>query len=141
MTLDPATARALVAPIYDALTHPGEKDVESLIKSVTTPDFQSIGNEGEGVSRDAMIARFKGLADVIPDLTWTIKALFVAGDDTVVVRGEATGTPVRTFLGAEPTGRSFRTMSIDLYTVADGKIVQSHHVENWMAALRQLGGG
>jgi predicted ester cyclase len=140
MPLDPTTTRALVAPIYDALTRPGEKDVEALIKSVTAPEFQSYGNEGEGVSRDAMIARFKGLADIVPDLAWTIRELFVAGETTVVVRGEATGTPVKTFLGAEPAGRSFRTMSIDVYTVADGKIVQSYHVENWTAALRQLEG-
>ena len=138
MLLDLIAAGALVAPIYDALTHPDEKDVEALIKSVTAPDFQSCGNEGERVGRDAMIARFEGLAGVVPDLAWTIRDLFVAGEDTIVVRGEATGTPVRTFLGAEPTGRSFRTMSIDLYTVVGAKIVQSYHVENWTAALRQL---
>jgi predicted ester cyclase len=140
MPLDPTTARNLVSPIYDALTRPGEKDVEALIKSVTSADFQSCGNEGECVGRDAMIARFKGLADLVPDMTWTIKALFVAGEDTIVVRGEATGTPVRTFLGAEPTGRSFRTMSIDLYTVTGSTISQSYHVENWTVALRQFAG-
>jgi hypothetical protein len=42
------------------------------------------------------------------------------------------------FWGAEPTGRSFRTMSIDLYTVTDSRISRSYHVENWTAALRQL---
>jgi predicted ester cyclase len=141
MPLDSSTARALVAPIYDALTRPGEKDVEALIKSVTSADFQSCGNEGECVGRDAMIARFKALANVVPDLTWTIKALHVAGEDTIVVRGEATGTPTAPFLGAQPTGRSFRTMSIDLYAVAGSKITQSYHVENWTVALRQLAGG
>jgi predicted ester cyclase len=140
MPLDATNARALVSPIYDALTHPGEKDVETLIKSVTSADFQSCGNEGDCADRDAVIARFKGLAEVVPDLAWTIRALFVAGDDTIVVRGEATGTPMRPFLGAPPTGRSFRTMSIDLYTVKDDRIVQSYHVENWTAALRQLAG-
>jgi predicted ester cyclase len=141
MPLDQAAARALVSPVYDALTRPGEKDVEALIKSVTSPDFQSCGNEGQCVGRDAMIARFKGLAHVVPDLNWTIKALFVSGEDTIIVRGEATGTPVRTFLGAEPTGRSFRTMSIDLYTVTGSVISQSFHVENWTAALQQLAAG
>jgi hypothetical protein len=66
MLLDLTVARALVSPVYDALTRPGEKDVEALIKSVTSPDFQSCGNDGECVDRDALIARFKGLADVVP---------------------------------------------------------------------------
>jgi predicted ester cyclase len=72
-----------------------------------------------------VIARFKGLAGVVPDLAWVIKEVFVSGDDTIIVQGEATGTPVKTFLGIEPTGRSFRTMSLDLYTVANSQIVCS----------------
>jgi predicted ester cyclase len=141
MPLDLDAARKLVAPIYDALTKPGDKDVERLIKSVTSADFQSCSNEGECADQAAVIARFKGLASVVPDLTWTIKELFVSGDNTIVVRGEATGTPIKTFLGAEPTGRSFRTMSIDLYTVTGSRISQTYHVENWTAALCQLANG
>jgi predicted ester cyclase len=137
MSLDLNAARGLVGPIYDALTRPGEKDVEALIKGVAASDFQSCAN-GDCAGRDAVIARFKGLASVIPDLAWTIKEIFVAGDDTVIVRGEATGTPVKVFLGIEPTGRSFRTMSLDLYTVANSQILRSYHVENWTLAARQL---
>jgi hypothetical protein len=59
-------------------------------------DFQSCGNEGECVDQSAAIARFKGLASVVPDLNWTIKELFVSGENTIVVRGEATGTPIKT---------------------------------------------
>ena len=59
-------------------------------------------------------AATKANASVVPDLNWTIKELFVSGENTIIVRGEATGAPIKTFLGAEPTGRSFRTMSIDI---------------------------
>jgi predicted ester cyclase len=141
MPLDLNAARELVLPIYDALTRPGQKDVEALIKSVTAADFQSCGNERECVDRDAVIARFKGLADVIPDLNWTIKEILVSGDDRIIVRGEATGTPIKSFLGVEPTGRSFLAMSIDLYTVVGSKIARSYHVENWTSAARQLAFG
>jgi predicted SnoaL-like aldol condensation-catalyzing enzyme len=138
MPLDLDAARKLVTPIYDALTRPGDKNVEALIKSVTSADFQSCSNEGECVDQATVIARFKALASVVPDLNWTIKELFVSGESTIIVRAEAAGTPIKTFLGAEPTGRSFRTMSIDLYTVTDARISRSYHVENWTAALRQL---
>lgn len=138
--MSPEAARALVTPIYDALTRPGTKDVESLIKAVTAPGFQSCSNEGECANQGAVIARFKALADVVPDLSWTIRELFVSDGNTIVVRGEASGTPIKAFLGVEPAGRGFRTMSIDLYTVVDNKITRSFHVENWSAALRQLKG-
>jgi hypothetical protein len=62
MPLDLETAQKLVAPIYDALTRPGEKNVEALIKSVITADFQFCGNEGECVDQTAAITRFKSLA-------------------------------------------------------------------------------
>ena len=137
MPLDLDAARKLVTPIYDALTRPGEKDVEALIKSVTAADFQSCSHEGECVGQAAAITRFKGLASVIADLNGTIKELFVSGEDTIIVRGEATGTPIKTFLGTEPTGRSFRTMSMDLYTVTHSRIWRSYYVENGTAALCQ----
>jgi predicted ester cyclase len=63
------------------------------------------------------------------------------GEDRIIVRGEATGTPIKAFLGVEATGRSFRTMSIDLYTVVGSKISRSYHVENWTSAARQLTAG
>jgi hypothetical protein len=44
------------------------------------------------------------------------------------------------FPGIEPTGRSFRTMSLDLYTVANSQIVRAYHIENWTRAARQLAG-
>ena len=130
-------ARALVAPIYDALTEPGKKDVDALLKQTTADDFTSCSTESECVGRDALIARFKSLADAVPDLSWKIRDLWVSGSD-VIVRAEAVGTPVGSFLGIQPTGKSFKTMSIDIYQTRNGKIVRSYHVENWTAAIRQL---
>jgi SnoaL-like polyketide cyclase len=60
--------------------------------------------------------------------------------DRVIVRGEASGTPVATFLGTPPAGASFRIMSIDIHTIDGGKITRSYHVQDWMGAMRQLSG-
>lgn len=59
-------------------------------------------------------------------------------DDTMIVRGEATGTPVKEFWGAAPTGKSFRTMAIDVFTVRDGRLAKGYHIENWATAIQQL---
>ncbi len=138
MTLTLEHARELVSPIYDALTLGADKDIAALIRGVTTADFLSCGNEGDCADREAVAKRFTLLPDIIPDLSWQIADLWVANDDTVVVRGRASGTPVKPFLGQAPTGRAFHTMSIDLYLTRGGLIARSYHVENWMAALAQL---
>jgi len=77
------------------------------------------------------------LGKIIPDLHWTIKDIWTSSN-RIVVRGEATGTPTGELYGVEPTGKSFKTISIDMFTVKDGKLATAYHVENWMAATEQI---
>lgn len=72
---------------------------------------------------------------IIPDLRRTIEEIQTVD---IVVRGEASGTPVRELYGATPAGKSFRTMSIDLFTVKDGKLASAYHCENWIGAVEQI---
>lgn len=58
----------------------------------------------------------------------------------MIVRSRATGTPVAPFLGVDGQGRSFDIMTIDIHELEEGKIVRSHHVEDWAGALQQLSG-
>jgi predicted ester cyclase len=77
------------------------------------------------------------LGSAVPDLRWTIEDIQAFGNQ-IVVRGEATGTPTGEFFGARPTGKSFRTMALDLFTVKNGKLASAYHVENWMTASQQI---
>jgi len=58
--------------------------------------------------------------------------------DQIIVRGEASGKPTGEFWGAKPTGKSFKTMAIDIFTVKNGQLASCYHVENWMTALQQI---
>ena len=58
--------------------------------------------------------------------------------DRFIVRGKMSGTPVDEFLGMIPNGKSFEIMTIDIHTVADGKIVETFHVEDFAGAFRQM---
>jgi len=58
--------------------------------------------------------------------------------DRVIVRGRATGTPTGEFWGARPTGKSFNTMAVDVFTVRGDKLAMAYHIENWVAALQQM---
>jgi predicted ester cyclase len=136
--LTPDRARIIVAPLYEALNEPSKKDVTSLLKEATTADYQSCSSNDECIDRVRVAAGFKYLGEVIPDLHWTIKEVLTSGD-RIVVRGEAVGTPVLEFFGVKPTGRSFRIMSVDTFTVKDGKLSKAYHIENWTAAMKQIG--
>jgi len=131
------TARSIVAPFYDALNRPAEKDVTALVEGAATADWRSFSGEGVSKSRNELIQQVKGFGKLIPDLAWNIKEVLADGDK-VVVRSEASGTPAGEFFGVPHGGKSFRIMTIDIHTVRDGKLATAHHVEDWAGAVRQL---
>jgi predicted SnoaL-like aldol condensation-catalyzing enzyme/ketosteroid isomerase-like protein len=130
-------ARKIVAPLYDALNEPAKKDVASLLAQAANPDYESYHTNEEFLTRDQLAEVFMGMGVTTPDLHWEVKDILVIGD-RVIVRGEATGTPAAEFWGAKPTGKSFKTMAIDIFTVQNGKLARGYHVENWMTALEQI---
>ena len=130
-------ARAIVAPLYEALNEPTEKDVPALLANATNPEYRSCSTNSDCLSRDQLAGVFTSLGRIIPDLNWTIKDIWTSGDQ-IVVRGEATGTPTGELFGVKPTGKSFKTISIDMFTVRDGKLATAYHVENWLAAMEQI---
>ena len=130
-------ARAIVAPLYEALNEPAEKDVPALLANATNPDYRSCSTNSDCVSRDQLAGVFTALGKIIPDLNWTIKDIWTSGNQ-IVVRGEATGTPTGELFGVKPTGKNFKTISIDMFTVKDGKLATAYHVENWLAAMEQI---
>jgi predicted ester cyclase len=136
--LTPEQARTIVAPLYDALNQPARKDVAALLARATNPDYQSYSTNDDWLNRNQLAEVFKTIGTAVPNLAWSIKDILVSGDQ-IVVRGEATGTPERELFGAKPTGRSFKTMSIDVFKVKGGKLASAYHVENWVGALEQLG--
>jgi predicted SnoaL-like aldol condensation-catalyzing enzyme/predicted ester cyclase len=130
-------AKRIVAPLYEALNQPARKDVAALLARATNPDYRSYSTNEDWLNRDQLAEVFQTIGAAVPDLRWTIKDVLVAGDQ-ITVRGEASGTPEGDLFGAKPTGKSFRTMSIDLFTVKDGKLASAYHVENWIGALQQI---
>lgn len=130
-------ARRIVAPLYDALNRPAKKNVSALLAQACHDDYQSYHTNQEYLTRDQLADVFRGVGAAVPDLAWEIVDIRVIGDQ-VIVRGEATGTPTAEFFGAAPTGKSFRTMAIDMFTVRDGKLANAYHIENWTTALQQI---
>jgi predicted ester cyclase len=132
-------ARAIVTPLYEALNEPMKKDVSALLAQATNADYRSCSTLTDCLDRDTLATVFRAIGKMVPNLSWTIQDLWVTGD-RIVVLGEASGTPTETFFGVEPTGRSFKTISLDLFTVKNGKLSSAYHVENWVGAIAQVKG-
>ena len=130
-------ARTIVAPLYDALNQPSKKDVAALLAKACNPDYRSYGTNVDWLTRDQLAEVFKMIGSAVPDLRWTIEDIQTFGDQ-IVVRGEASGKPTGELFGAKPTGKNFKTMALDLFTVKNGKLASAYHVENWMTALEQI---
>jgi predicted ester cyclase len=130
-------ARKQVAPFYEMLNAPATKDLKALADQALALDWKSYSGENEFKGRDAFVAQVAGFGKLIPDLRWEIKDTLVDGN-RIIVRSEASGTPTGPFFGVQPTGKSFRIMTIDIHTIEDGKAVTAHHVEDWAGAIRQL---
>jgi len=137
--MNESIAREVIAPFYDALNRPADKDVAALIRGATTTDWRSYSGDDVWKGREELIQQVVGFGKLIPDLAWTIREVLVAGD-RVIVRSEAAGTPVGPLFGVAPSGRAFRIMTLDVHTVRDGKLAVAHHVEDWAGALAQLRG-
>lgn len=132
-------ARAIVTPLYEALNEPMKKDVSALLAQATNADYRSCSTLTDCLDREALAAIFRAMGKMVPNLSWTIQDLWVF-EDRIVVLGEASGTPTEAFFGVEPTGRSFKTISLDLFTVKNGKLSSAYHVENWVGAIAQVKG-
>jgi predicted ester cyclase len=111
-------ARAVAAPLYDALNQPAKKDLATLLERATNPR-QSCGANDQCAPRERVVAGIKSRGETIPDLKWEIKELIVDGNE-VIVRGEASGTPVAPLYDVQPTAKGFKIMSIDIHTI-DGE--------------------
>lgn len=136
-----ADEKEVVQSFYDFLSNPASEQHAATFKSVTTEQWESIGDySGASKNRDQFIGQVSGFfAKLIPDLKWEVQEMIQQGNK-VVVRSRATGTPGGPLFGVDGNGKSFDILTIDIHTVENGKIVTSYHVEDWAGALQQLKG-
>ena len=130
--------RKAIDAFYDkALTINKETTAQEVLSSILTSDFVSKGSV-DRESKEEIIGRFGFFGQVIPNLKCEIQEVFNEGDN-YIVRSKATGTPNGDFMGMPTDGsKSFEIMTIDIHKVVDGKIHETHHLEDWVTAMKQL---
>ena len=138
MSITKEDAQSIVAPFYrKALTVNRETTPSAVLDAILADDFQSL-NSQETKSKQVLMKQVEAFWKLIPDLVWEPQDM-VIGDNKVVVRSVATGSPKGPFMGLELDGtRSFKIDTIDIHELQNGKIVRVHHLEDWATAIRQL---
>ena len=134
---------AIVLPFYQkALTVNTEANPAEVLNAVLADDFVSYGTT-ENKSKEQLIGQLGFFWKMIPDLKWEPQEIIISGNQ-VIVRSKATGTPNSPegkFFGIPTDGtKSFQTISIDIHTIENGKIVKVHHIEDWATAIKQISG-
>jgi len=137
MALSVEEGTEVVAPFYEFLSNPGNKSLQDGARNALQSDWRSYYNNQSSKGVEETIQFLAGFGQLVPDLNWEIKDIKIAGD-TVIVRGEATGTPAGDFFGVPHKGNSFKIMSIDMHTIENGKVKTSYHIEDWASAMKQL---
>jgi predicted ester cyclase len=132
--------KELVAPLYSQCftAHPGG-DPAPLMEALLADDFQSI-NVSETKGKAQLIGQVQHFWKLIPDLKWEVEEMF-QDKNRVIVRSIATGSPRGDFMGMKLDGKkSFRVMTIDIHAFEGQRVKTVHHLEEWVAAMKQLKG-
>jgi steroid delta-isomerase-like uncharacterized protein len=73
-----------------------------------------------------------------PDMKATVEDLLADGDK-VIARVSYRGTHHGAFMGIPPTGKPITVMGINIFRIANGKMVEHWGLTDRITALRQLG--
>ncbi len=129
--------KALVRRYVEEVVNRRSLDV---LDEIFAADFVQYGGEPDQVSGVEDLKQFfVMLRSGFPDFQGTIEDLFATEGDKVVLRFTFRGTHQGEFMGVAPTGRQVTMAGIDIFRVADGKIVELWGQEDMLGMMQQLG--
>jgi steroid delta-isomerase-like uncharacterized protein len=110
-----------------------------LVDEIFAPDFVEYGANPDQVSGvEGLKHFFVMLRSGFPDFEGTLEDLF-AEEDKVVLRFTFRGTHQGEFMGIAPTGKQVTMPGIDIFRIADGKIVELWGQEDILGMMQQIG--
>ena len=92
---------------------------------------------GKPVKREDILAVQRDEVGSVPDLRWELTNLIVDGD-RLGAQLINTGTPVKQFVGARPTGASFEVVEYAVYQVVDGRFKHMAAIHDAEEVNKQL---
>jgi predicted ester cyclase len=112
-------------------------DEESLRRLVDADIVDHTPPPGAAPGIDGLLNAVAGYREGFPDLRISLDKV-VADGDAIVGYGRITGTHTGSFFGIPSTGRAVDFGYIDIYTVRDGRLCDSWHLEDIAGLTRQV---
>jgi steroid delta-isomerase-like uncharacterized protein len=127
--------KAIIQRFYQEVVNQGNID---LVEVLMVDDYIEHGNPaGSGIQGFRQF--FQGLGKAFPDLQITVEDLIAEGDK-VVARVTVNATHQGVFMGSiEPTGKRVSFTGVDIFQLADGKIIGRWNQRDLLGLVQQLG--
>jgi steroid delta-isomerase-like uncharacterized protein len=129
--------KALVRRLVEGVWTTGNLDAADALLAPNMVDHAAQMGGGLG-DREGFKNQVRMFRSAFPDGHTRIDDMIAEGDK-VVLRWTDGGTHRGEFMGIAPTGRPVTITGIDIYRIADGKIVEYWCNEDELGLLRQLG--
>ena len=129
----------LIGTLYEAVSGKPE-----LLDAVLTEDWEDIPLvPGQQPGRAGARSLIEGLGKAFSGLRFVVEEIIDArGDDgngMVGVRAKMHGVHTGELFGIAPTGRETEVRTHDFHEIVDGRIVRTHHMEDWVSWFQQVG--
>ena len=133
-----ASITELIGTFYEAASGKAE-----LLDAVLADDWDDIPlGPGQEPGRAGARSLIEWISKVFSDLRIVVEEIVDArGDDgngMVAVRARMHGVHAGEFLGIAPTGRQTELRTHDFHEIVDGRIVRTHHMEDWLSWFQQV---
>jgi len=127
--------KALIRRYIDAVWSTGDLNfAHEVLADTFVDDTAPPGTAADRAGHHQNVTAFRA---AFPDAQFRLQDLIAEGDK-VVVRWTMQAHHQGSFFGLPPTGKPCTLDGIDIYQVADGKIVAAWHRENLLGLLRQI---
>jgi steroid delta-isomerase-like uncharacterized protein len=133
-----AANKAVVMRVVDEMWNRGNLDA---VEELVDPGMVEHGAFGSGTGgRDDARATVERFRTAFPDLVLEAEHL-IAEDDHVVLHWVGRGTHEGEFMGLPPSGASVTASGLDIYRIADGRVVEHWGYPDVAGLMAQLRGG
>jgi steroid delta-isomerase-like uncharacterized protein len=130
--------KAVVMRVVDEMWNRGDADA---VGELIAPDMVEHGAFGSGTSgRDDARATVQRFRAAFPDLVLEAEHLIAEGDH-VVLHWIGRGTHEGEFMGVPPSGTTVAASGLDIYRIADGRVVEHWGYPDVAGLMAQLRGG
>jgi predicted ester cyclase len=128
----------LIGRLYEAFSGKTE-----LLDAVMADDWDDIPlAPGQQPGRAGARSLIEELNKAFSDPRFVVEEIIDArgedGNGTVGVRGRMHGVHTGEFFGIAPTGRQTEVRTHDFHQIVDGRVVRTHHMEDWLSWFQQV---